>query len=165
MSTNLNDQDEAGRGAAPAMPQIGRPGRLRRLADGFFSYLSLFTSLGTLVCCALPTELVMVGLGASAAGLFAAAPWLVALSSHKIWVFIFAGVMIAGNFVYVYAIAPRLKATGEACEVGAGPSACDTATRVGKWALWLSAAVYLVGFFVAFLLLPLSGLLGIPLAL
>lgn len=35
--------------------------------DGILGYLSLFTSLGTLLCCALPSLLVALGLGATVA--------------------------------------------------------------------------------------------------
>ena len=36
-----------------------------RGAGGVLSYISLFTSFGTLLCCALPSLLVLLGLGAS----------------------------------------------------------------------------------------------------
>jgi hypothetical protein len=35
--------------------------------SGVLGYLSLFTSLGTLLCCALPSLLVLLGLGATVA--------------------------------------------------------------------------------------------------
>jgi hypothetical protein len=35
----------------------------QRRAAGLLSYLSLFTSFGTLLCCALPSLLVLLGLG------------------------------------------------------------------------------------------------------
>lgn len=123
--------------------------------DSLWSYLSLFTSLGTLVCCALPLLLVLLGLGASAASLFSAAPWLVSLSMHKTGVFSIAGLLIFGNLVYVYALVPRLKQQGEACAIDAGPTACDSAGRMSRIALWASAAIWVVGFSVSYLL-PLA---------
>ena len=77
-----------------------------------FGYLSLFTSFGTLLCCALPSLLVLFGLGATVASFLSAAPWLVTLSRHKVWVFSGAGVLIAANFVYVYTVAPHLRNFG-----------------------------------------------------
>jgi mercuric ion transport protein len=50
-------------------------------------YLSLFTSFGTLLCCALPSILVLVGLGATVASVLSSVPWLVTISRHKDWVF------------------------------------------------------------------------------
>ena len=57
-------------------------------------YLSLFTSLSTLLCCALPSLLVLAGLGAAVASTLSAAPWLVSLSRNKQWVFAVSGLMI-----------------------------------------------------------------------
>src|SRR5881394_1409305 len=87
-----------------------------RIQSGIFSYLSLFTSVGTLLCCALPSLLVLFGLGATVASVLSEAPWLVAMSHHKNWVFLVAGVLISGNFVYLYALAPRLQARTGACD-------------------------------------------------
>src|SRR5437763_7876432 len=117
-----------------------------RTRRGALSFLSLFTSLGTLLCCALPSLLVLFGLGATVATVLSEVPWLVALSHHKHWVFIVAGLMITGNFVYVYAIAPKLQMRSGACDPN-DPSACQTASRFSRIVLWCSAGLYLVGFF------------------
>lgn len=117
------------------------------------TYASLFTSLGTLLCCALPSLLVLFGLGATVASFLAALPWLVTLSHHKIWVFITAGVLIASDFVYVYGIAPKLQAKEAACPSD-DPNACLTASRFSRFALWVSTTIYVVGIFTAFLLGP-----------
>src|SRR3954467_4414747 len=94
-------------------------------------YVSLFTSFGTLLCCALPSLLVLVGLGATVASVLSSVPWLVTLSRHKDWVFGLSGVLIAGNFLYVYAIAPKLVAQGSSCPPD-DPGACDTAARTSR---------------------------------
>lgn len=90
------------------------------------SYFSLFTSLGTLFCCALPSLLVLFGLGASVASLLSFVPWVVTLSRHKQWTFAISGVLIAVGFVNVYYVAPRLK-TNNAC--GTDDAACGNASR------------------------------------
>jgi mercuric ion transport protein len=125
-----------------------------RFRSGAFSYLSLFTSLGTLLCCALPSLLVLLGLGATVASVLSEAPWLVTMSHHKTWVFIVAGVLISGNFVYVYAIAPKLQMRTRACDPGA-PDSCRTASRFSRVVLWCSAVLYMVGCFTAYILGPL----------
>jgi mercuric ion transport protein len=61
------------------------------IRGGALSYLSLFTSLGTLLCCALPSLFVLFGFGATVASVLSQTPWLVAMSHHKQWVFIAAG--------------------------------------------------------------------------
>src|SRR5947209_5656178 len=130
---------------------ISAPPRAR---SGALSYLSLFTSLGTLLCCALPSLLVLFGLGATVASVLSEAPWLVSLSHHKVWVFTIAAVLISGNFVYVYGIAPRLQARSGSCDP-ADPAACQTASRFSRAVLWCSAVIYLIGCFTAFLLGPI----------
>jgi mercuric ion transport protein len=122
--------------------------------SGALSYLSLFTSLGTLLCCALPSLLVLFGLGATVASVLSEGPWLVAMSHHKNWVFLVAGALISGNFVYVYAIAPRLQARTGGCDPN-DPSACQTASRFSRVVLWCSASLYLIGCFTAYLLGPI----------
>jgi len=49
--------------------------------------LSLFTSLSTLLCCALPALLVTIGAGAALASIVHVTPWLVYLSKYKIYTF------------------------------------------------------------------------------
>lgn len=126
----------------------------RRRRSGVLSYLSLFTSFGTLLCCALPSLLVLLGLGATVASFLSAVPWLVTLSRHKAWVFAISGLLIGGNLLYVYVIAPRLKDQGAACPVDA-PDACDSASRFSRILLWVSATIYAAGLFSAFVLGPL----------
>lgn len=128
-----------------------RPG----VRSGALSYLSLFSSVGTLLCCALPSLLVLLGLGATVASALSAAPWLVAMSHHKYWVFSIAGLLIGGNFVYVYAIAPKLQAGNGSCDPNDPASACRTASRFSRIVLWCSAVLYLIGCFAAFVLGPM----------
>ena len=122
--------------------------------SGLLSYLSLFTSFGTLLCCALPSLLVLLGLGATVASFLSAVPWLVTLSHHKNWVFAISGLLIAGNFVYIYVLAPRLQTHGGVCTPD-GPDACAQASRTSRVVLWISALLYCGGVFAAYLLGPI----------
>ena len=117
------------------------------------SFLSLFTSLGTLFCCALPSLLVLLGLGATVASVLSSAPWLVGLSRHKLWVFGFSGLLIAGTYYYVYRLAPRLQARALACPIY--DPRCRIASRFSRIVLGISAGIWAVGFFTAFVLGPI----------
>jgi mercuric ion transport protein len=121
--------------------------------SAILSYFSLFTSLSTLLCCALPSLLVLFGLGASVASMLAFTPWLVALSRHKVWTFSISGTLIGLSFINMYYFVPRLKG-GDVCDVGDG-SACRDTSRVSKVLLWVSAGIYALGFFVAYALGPI----------
>ncbi|HEY8715508.1 MAG TPA: hypothetical protein VIM00_09005 [Candidatus Acidoferrum sp.] len=117
-------------------------------------YFSLFTSVGTLLCCALPSLLVLAGLGASVASTLSALPWLVNLSRHKDWTFGVSGTLIALSFLNMHYLAPRWRA--KACAPGE-PSACEETSKVSKVFMWLSVGIYAIGFFVAYILGPILG--------
>ena len=58
------------------------------------NYLTLFTSSGTIVCCALPSLFVSIGAGAALSSLIAVFPQLVILSVYKIPIFMGAFMML-----------------------------------------------------------------------
>jgi mercuric ion transport protein len=114
------------------------------------SWLSLFSSAGTLICCALPSLLVLIGLGATVASVISVAPWLVTLSRNKEWVFAGSGALLALGFWNSYWLVPRLQQRNAlVCEPG---SDCARVSRASRVLLWFSASLYLIGFFVAFVL-------------
>lgn len=125
--------------------------RARRAA--LLNYFSLFSSFSTLICCALPSVLVLLGLGTTVASFLSAAPWLVSLSRHKIWTFSIAGTLIAASFVMTYVVAPRLR-EGEVC-VADDPTTCGEVSKLSRNILWGSALIWSGGFFVAYLLGPI----------
>ncbi len=125
--------------------------RAKRAA--LLNYFSLFSSFSTLICCALPSVLVLLGLGTTVASLLSAAPWLVSLSRHKVWTFSIAGTLIAASFVVTYAIAPRLR-PGEVCAAD-DPTTCGEVSKLSRVILWGSALIWSGGFFVAYLLGPI----------
>jgi len=129
-------------------------GTSNKSTSAWLSYFSLFSSLGTLLCCALPSLLVLAGLGASVASTLSALPWLVTLSRHKPWTFGVSGVLIAASFARLYYVEPRLQMRGGACPLER-PEGCEVASRFSSVVLWISAILYVVGFFVAFLLGPI----------
>ena len=107
----------------------------------------LIASITTLLCCALPSLLVLFGLGTTVAAVVSAAPWLVSLSRHKAWVFAAAGLMIAGSWLYIRFVVPRVTRPGAVCSL--------TLSRLTKAVWWSSAILYGVSFFVAWALGPL----------
>ena len=108
--------------------------------------LSLFTSLGTLVCCALPALLVTLGLGATLAGLVSAVPQLVWLSEHKALTFGLSGLLLFGAGVILW------RARNAPCPADpAQARACARLRRVSLAIYGFALFVYLVGAFFAFL--------------
>lgn len=116
------------------------------------AFLSLFTSTGTLICCALPALLVSIGAGAVMAGLIEAVPQITWLGKNKALVFSIAGVLLALSGAWQW------HARSLPCPVDKAQAAACTRARHVSWIVWgLSVALFAVGFFFAFLA---SGLLA-----
>jgi hypothetical protein len=109
------------------------------------SVLSLFTSGGTLVCCALPALLVTLGAGATLSSLISAVPQLVTLSEHKESIFLGAAVMLAlSGFM-------QWRARSAPCPSDAAlAAACARTRKLSVRIYFLSLAIYLIGGFFAF---------------
>ena len=111
-----------------------------------WSWLLLFTTSGTLLCCALPIALVSLGMGATVATMASSAPWLIALSQYKLWMFLFSGILIALSMYAVYR-------PGRSCP--ADPvlaAACEHADKWNRRFIILSGGMWAVGFIAAYAL-------------
>ena len=108
--------------------------------------LSLFTSAGTLICCALPALMVSLGMGAALAGLLSDFPQIVWLSQHKTAVFGAAAFMIALAGVMMWQ-ARRLPCPAD-------PQKAKACARLRKisWAIYgFSVLAFATGVFFAFI--------------
>ena len=112
-------------------------------------WLALFASTGTLICCALPIALVTFGFGAAVAALSSSVPFLVTLTLQKTWLFAGSGVLLALSGWFMFR-------PGQECptdpELGA---LCDRTHVWNRRIFWVSVVVWCVGFFAAYLALPL----------
>ena len=123
-------------------PQV--PASARRV-----TWLTLFTTLGTLVCCALPITLVTLGLGAAVVSMTSNFPFLITLSQHKTWVFAFSGGMLLLSGWLLYR--PNRHCPADP-ELGA---LCEKSHRWNRRIYWVSVFIWSAGFFAAYLALPL----------
>ena len=117
-----------------------------KIREGFFNYLTLFSSMSTLICCALPALLVSLGLGAVMAGLASNIPGLIWVSENKTLVFTIAGLMLTGNGLLMWInrnapcpIDPKLR------------DACIKGRKASKIFYGISVLVYLIGFAFAYI--------------
>ena len=110
------------------------------------SFLSLFTSGGTLICCALPATLVGLGAGAAMSSLVSNVPQLVWFSEHKIGVFLFAALMLVGSG------ALQWHARSLPCPADATLAATCMKTRKTSLRVYVvSVVIFLIGGFFAFI--------------
>lgn len=117
--------------------------------DGGVTWLTLFVTTGTLVCCALPILLVTLGLGATVAALTSALPFLITLSQHKAWVFALSGLMLGLSGWLIYR-------SGRSCP--SDPQLGELCNKTHIWnrrIYWSSVIIWGIGFVAAYLALPL----------
>ena len=107
------------------------------------SFLTLFTSISTLFCCALPALFVVLGFGASFAALTEVAPQIMWLGAHKGLVFLFGGICLClSAFFQLRFTAP------ESCDIEQG--ACEDTRNWSRPLLAFSVTLYIVGGFFAY---------------
>lgn len=109
------------------------------------SYLGLFTSFGTLICCAIPSTLVLLGLGASLSNFLGEFPQLIWLSENKGLIFSVSFSMLLLSFLS-QKYAERLS-----CPIDKKQD-CENTRKWSKPLLYVTFFINLVGAFYAFLL-------------
>jgi glycerol kinase len=115
------------------------------------TWLTLFASGGTLICCALPALLVALGAGATLASLATHIPALVWVSEHKNLVFALAGSMlVAAGFMQWRA--RRLPCPADP----ALARACTQARTVSRAVYFFAVAVFALGGLFAYVLPALN---------
>ena len=107
------------------------------------AFMSLFTSVGTLFCCALPALFVALGAGATFAGLTNSFPVLLWLGLNKNWVFLFGGL-----FLVLGLVLPKLFPPPVVCDIDGNP--CETTRVWSRPLLYVSTILYAIGGFFAY---------------
>jgi len=118
------------------------------------TWLALFASTGTLICCALPIALVSLGLGAVVASATFRFPFLVTLSEHSILMFGGSSILlvVAAWFVFFRPL-----------QCPADPLLARQCRQARAWnqrIWWLSAVLWSLGFSARFVLPALKQVLA-----
>lgn len=120
-----------------------RPMRSSSARETVSAYLSLFASLGTLFCCAVPALLVLLGLSlTSVLTFFTAIPDWQSFGQYDIWLFPLCGILLGLGFYFAYFHQNRRQAGSCGIPAGGREGACSTATRWNRRILWLSLTLY-----------------------
>lgn len=116
------------------------------MPKAWVTFITLFSSLSTLLCCALPALLVTLGLGASLASFLGSYPELIWFSEHKLLVFIFAGVMLAVTAIGRWQLKDR------SCPLDPElAKLCARTKIISTLSFYGSLGIYALGFFFAFI--------------
>lgn len=119
------------------------------MKEKILRFLAVFTSTGTLLCCALPAALAALAGGAAISAYVATFPWVIPLSRHKGWIFLAAGALILVSGVFT------LRPHGKLSCAVTGGKGCEEAGVFSKWAFWIAASIFVVGTFMTYGIVPL----------
>lgn len=122
-----------------------RPLKENRVIHSFLSWAGLFGSFGTLICCAIPSTLVLLGFGATLASFLGNFPQLIWLSENKEIVFGVSFFMLSLSYA-----GQRFAAT-QVCPVSKKED-CETTKGWAKPIFWFSLGINVIGSFYAFVL-------------
>jgi hypothetical protein len=111
------------------------------------SILSLFTSTGTILCCALPALLVTLGAGAALSSVIASFPQIVWVSKYKVYIFTAAFILIVFSG-YLQWHARKLPCPSDKLLA----AKCMSARRVSLVIYFVSVGILLIGFTFAFVI-------------
>ena len=113
-------------------------------------WAGLFGSVGTLLCCALPSTLVLLGFGATLASFLGNFPQLIWLSENKEYVFGFSFLMLGISY------AGQKFAATQACPIDKRED-CEGAKGWSRPIFWVSFGINIIGAFYAFIFPKLLG--------
>lgn len=114
------------------------------------SWFGLFSSFGTLLCCALPSTLVLLGFGATMASFLGNFPQLIWLSENKEIVFGLSFLMLGLSYV------GQKYAQTQVCPIDKKED-CESTKSWSKPIFWTSFGINVVGAFYAFILPKILG--------
>jgi hypothetical protein len=111
------------------------------------NYLTLFTSSGTIVCCAIPALLVSIGAGAALSSLIAVFPQLVILSIYKIPIFMGAFMMLIISGILQY------RSRSLPCPADKNlANACTRTRKISLIIYFASVGIFIIGLLFAFII-------------
>ena len=103
------DQPTSGTGPVEGAQQI----RSSSARETVSAHVSLFTSLATLFCCALPALVVLIGFSLTGVlTFFTSIPGWQSFCQYDIWLFRSCGILLALGFYFAYFRPKRLQGVG-----------------------------------------------------
>jgi len=123
---------------------------LHRLKENSFSirliqWLGLFSSFGTLFCCALPSAFVLLGLGSTLANFIGFFPQIIWISEHKEMVFGLSFFFMGFSFL------GQMTMKNVACDLDQKES-CERTKNWSRPVLWITLGINVIGFIYAYVL-------------
>ena len=116
-----------------------------KVVHSVLSWAGLFGSFGTLICCAIPSTLVLLGFGATLASFLGNFPQLIWLSENKEIVFGLSFFMLGLSY------AGQRYGASRVCPIDKKED-CENTKRWAKPIFWISLGINVIGAIYAFVL-------------
>ena len=120
-----------------------------KIKESLLPFFGLFTSVSTILCCALPIILVTLGIGAVFANLTASFPFITWLAERSLYLFTIATnlLLIGGYFIFIKPqTCPADKKLAEIC---------NKTKKFNKIVWWMSVIILAISFFFKYILILL----------
>ncbi len=128
--------------------EIAAVNKVKWQEKSYLRWFVLFTTSGTLLCCALPILMVSLGFGAVVASMNYNIPGLVFLAEHNLWILSLSALLL---LFLAWVIWRPNQVCPSDLELAAY---CLKAKRWNQRIFWLSVAIWLTGFLFSVLLPP-----------
>lgn len=120
-----------------------------KFKETILPFLGLFTSLSTILCCALPIILVTLGMGAIFAGLTANFPLIIWLAQKSVYLFTTASILLLASGYFIFIRAQTCPADKKLAET------CTKTKKFNKIVWWLSVAILMMSAFFKYVLIAI----------
>lgn len=111
------------------------------------TFFSLFGSISTLLCCALPVTLVSLGMGASFAALTSSFPQVIWLTERKDLIFFLTGFMLIISFVMMK------RSEKQACPIDKDQrELCQSSKSLSFKLFWVTVCIYVTGLIFSYII-------------
>lgn len=120
---------------------------MNKFIDKLITFFSLFGSLGTLLCCALPVVLVTFGLGATFASLTASFQQIIWMVERKDTLFIVTFFLLILSLYFI------IKANRQACPIDPKQrELCEKSKKI-SWRVYIfTLIIYIIGFIFSYII-------------
>ena len=113
----------------------------------YVNFVTLFFSIGTLVCCVLPFVFVSFGAGAALLGFLTLFPFLVEISNYKLQIFTISGLLI------ILSVLIFVNSRTISCPIDKEMAkSCKKLKRISKVMIITSLGIFSLGFVFSFLI-------------
>jgi hypothetical protein len=120
-----------------------------KIKESLLPFFGLFTSISTILCCALPIILVTLGMGAVFASLTSSFPFITWLAERSIYLFVIATILLLIGGYFIFIKPQSCPADKKLAEM------CNKTKKFNKIIWLLSVIILAISFFFKYILILL----------